>query len=109
MAGNITFSNRLKELKGETSGRKFAEKCGISHAVMGKYLNGTTSPTLDSLIKISQATNVNIDWLSGAGNVSFENARFLGASDFETIPYIRRRLVLVVVVFSMTTPLLVSI
>ncbi|ELY1988958.1 prophage transcriptional regulator [Vibrio harveyi] len=86
MAGNITFSNRLKELKGETSGRKFAEKCGISHAVMGKYLNGTSSPTLDSLIKISQATNVNIDWLSGAGNVSFENAHFLGASDFETIP-----------------------
>lgn len=86
MKSGITFSNRLNQIKGELSGRKFAEKCGVSNTVMGRYLSGDTSPTLDALIKISRATNVNIDWLAGAENVSFENARFLDASDFETIP-----------------------
>ncbi|WP_070964635.1 XRE family transcriptional regulator [Vibrio sonorensis] len=86
MKGDITFSNRLNQIKGELSGRKFADKCGVSHTVMGRYLSGDTSPTLDALIKISRANNVNIDWLAGADNVSFENARFLNVTDFETIP-----------------------
>ena len=86
MSYDISFSNRLNEINGELSGRRFAEKCGISQSVMGKYLNGTSSPTLESLIKISQATGVNIDWLAGAENVSFEKAKYLSSSDFETIP-----------------------
>ncbi|CAH1546779.1 XRE family transcriptional regulator [Vibrio harveyi] len=86
MKGDISFSNRLNQIKGELSGRKFADKCGVSHTVMGRYLSGDTSPTLEALIKISRANNVNIDWLAGVDNISFENARFLSASDFETIP-----------------------
>lgn len=86
MSSDISFTNRLSQLKGEMSTRAFALKCGVSNSVMARYLSGDTSPTLDALIKISRANNANIDWLAGAENVTFENARFLGASDFETIP-----------------------
>ncbi|MBN8124416.1 LexA family transcriptional regulator [Vibrio vulnificus] len=86
MNESISFTNRLNEIKGDLSTKAFAEKCGVSNSVMARYLSGDTSPTLNALIKISRANNANIDWLAGAENVSFENSRFLGASDFETIP-----------------------
>lgn len=86
MSSSISFPNRLSAVKGELSTRAFAIKCGVSVTVMGRYLTGKTSPTLDALIKISQANEVNIDWLAGAQNVSFEKTKYLVPSDFEPIP-----------------------
>ncbi len=83
---NISFTNRLLEIQGDLSGRKFAEKCGIGAATMQGYLNGKGTPTLENLIKISQANNVSADWLIGASNTSLENARILSQSDYASIP-----------------------
>lgn len=82
----ISFSNRLKELRGDQSVRSFAESCGIPQPSMQNYINGTRAPSLENLIKISHAKNVTLDWLVGESNVSLENAKILSQSDYASIP-----------------------
>lgn len=65
------FSDRLKELIGNKSGRAFAKQVGISYSTLHNYLTGSSYPTLDNLIALSEATSVDIKWLA-TGEVSKE-------------------------------------
>lgn len=60
-----TFVQRLNELKGSISKNAFAKKCGIKQTTMLGYLNGSSQPNLENLIKIAKAGNVNVAWLVG--------------------------------------------
>lgn len=58
------FSKRLKEVIGNKSGRKFAKEVGISYSTLHNYLANSSSPTLDNLIALSNATGVDMRWLA---------------------------------------------
>lgn len=58
------FSNRLKQVIGDRSGRAFAKEAGISYSTLHNYLTDVSSPTLDNLIALSNATGVSIQWLA---------------------------------------------
>ncbi|AKD38388.1 TPA: helix-turn-helix domain-containing protein [Pasteurella multocida] len=58
------FSERLKLLIGNRSGRSFAKEVGISYSTLHNYLSGTSLPTLDNLITLAQYGGVNIEWLA---------------------------------------------
>lgn len=58
------FSDRLKEVIGNRSGRAFAKEVGISYSTLHNYLTNSSSPTLDNLIALSNATGVDMKWLA---------------------------------------------
>lgn len=62
-AGIGSVAERIKELMGEDSLRKFSLKVGMSDGAIRKILQGST-PSLDSALKIATACNVSIDWLA---------------------------------------------
>ena len=51
------------------SRKELAEKLNLSISAIQKYENGTVSPTIDTLVKISEALNVTIDYLLGISNI----------------------------------------
>lgn len=59
------FIERLNILRNGLSKNAFAQKCDIKQTTMLGYLNGTSQPNLENLIKISKANNVTIGWLAG--------------------------------------------
>ncbi|CAG9297048.1 XRE family transcriptional regulator [Celerinatantimonas diazotrophica] len=69
------FPERLKEAIGNTSVRKFAQKCGHSESGLRKYLAGKTYPPLDKVIDIAKAADVSVEWLIGIYNDSFIEER----------------------------------
>ena len=58
-----TFAERLQLLIGSESGRKFAAKADIVYSTLHNYLTGLNVPTMENLIKIANATNVDLNWL----------------------------------------------
>lgn len=64
---NGVFTERLKELRQSTglNQSQFAEKAGLSKTTLSNYENLGKSPSLDSLIAISTAFKVSLDWLCG--------------------------------------------
>lgn len=68
------FSDRLKEVIGNKSGRAFAKEVGISYSTLHNYLTNVSSPTLDNLIALSNATGVDMKWLAtGEGQIESRN------------------------------------
>lgn len=65
------FPERLKEAIGNTSVRKFAQKCGHSESGLRKYLAGKTYPPLDKVMDIAKAADVSVEWLIGIYDDSF--------------------------------------
>ena len=66
----IVYSKRMKlmiENLGITQ-KDFSEMTGITEAAICRYLQGTRIPNAGTLIAISRATNVSIDWLLGHGS-----------------------------------------
>lgn len=59
-----TFSERLKTLIGNKSGRGFAKEAGISYSTLHNYLTDTSLPTLDNLITLANYANVSVQWLA---------------------------------------------
>lgn len=59
-----SFSQRLKQLIGNKSGRAFAKDAGISYSTLHNYLTGTSLPTLDSLLTLANYANVSVQWLA---------------------------------------------
>ncbi|WP_288063309.1 XRE family transcriptional regulator [Rodentibacter caecimuris] len=59
-----SFSERLKELIGNKSGRSFAKDAGISYSTLHNYLTDTSLPTLDNLIALANYANVSVQWLA---------------------------------------------
>lgn len=59
-----TFGERLRIAIGDKSIRAFANECGISYGAMHKYFSGTTQPTLDNLVLLSDTLGISIEWLA---------------------------------------------
>ena len=55
---------RIKELKGIESQESFADKINMTQSNVSKLLNGTP-PSASTLIAISRAYDVSVDWLLG--------------------------------------------
>ena len=59
------FSDRIKKIIELTgSAEKLANISGMSSRVIGKYLAGISDPTRKKLIALSDAAQVNIEWLA---------------------------------------------
>lgn len=61
---NDTFKDRLKKAIGKEPRRAFAFRAGISPSAVRQYLSGKSVPTLDKLISVTKAANVNLLWLA---------------------------------------------
>ncbi len=60
-----SFSNRIKMIIDSTgSAEKLANISGMSSRVIGQYLAGKSDPTRKKLIALSDAAQVNIEWLA---------------------------------------------
>ena len=59
-----TFSNRLKNLQGDTSTSAFAKQCGVPYSTMRGYLEGDSNPPIiNYLPKVAEAQSVTVDYL----------------------------------------------
>lgn len=58
------FPERLREVIGNTSLRRFSKRCGMSDATLREYLRGSTTPTLERLAVIAREGNVSVEWLA---------------------------------------------
>jgi len=67
------FSKRLNSLLFGLSKNAFARKCAIKQTTMIGYLNGTSEPNLENLIKIAFACNVSVGWLAAGELTEKEN------------------------------------
>ncbi|MGX3065500.1 XRE family transcriptional regulator [Ursidibacter arcticus] len=70
------FSERLKKMIGNKSGRAFAKEVGISYSTLHNYLTNVSSPTLDNLIALAEATGVDMKWLA-TGEEPTTNENFI--------------------------------
>lgn len=61
---SAAFADRLKEVIGEESGYKFAQKCGFAEGMLRKYLSGVSVPGADKLVSIARVANVSLSWLA---------------------------------------------
>jgi len=60
----VSFSERLKiALKGE-SVNSFAKKCGLSESLIRKYLDASSVPSVDKVVKMAEIANVPLEWLA---------------------------------------------
>lgn len=57
------LSNLIKE--GRYTQREIANKCGIDESLVSRFIRGKRVPTIDTLIKMSQALNLSTDYLLG--------------------------------------------
>ena len=78
-----SFSERLKELIGNKSGRAFAKEAGISYSTLHNYLTNTSLPTLDNLIALATYANVSVQWLATGESSEEQDGLNLSASNDE--------------------------
>lgn len=63
------FDQRLKRVIGKQSVAAFAKDCGIDAGIIRKYLKTKTTPGIDKVAAISEATGNSLVWLiTGAGS-----------------------------------------
>lgn len=94
-----TFSIRLKKRRHELNMTvvELADACGLSHACISQYENGIREPGYDSLLMLSSALKVTVDYLIGRTEYSMKD---LFADDhmyellqgFMTLSYDRRHM-----------------
>jgi len=58
------FKDRLKVAMGKDSQRSFASKSGVSTGTLHNFLKGITTPDLETLQKIAEASGYRVAWLS---------------------------------------------
>lgn len=58
------FADRLGIAIGNRSVRSVAHKCGVSEAVLRKYLSGASTPNVDRLCALAECLNVSVEWLA---------------------------------------------
>lgn len=59
------LSERLKELRGQSSQREMAEAIGIKYQAWARYESGEVAPGAEILANICRAHAVSADWLLG--------------------------------------------
>lgn len=71
------FSDRLEEIARAVGGkRELAKAVNLSEAQLYRYLSGDSQPTLNVLINLAVAGNVNLDWLAtGKGSKIVQEER----------------------------------
>jgi bacteriophage CI repressor helix-turn-helix domain len=79
-----SFSERLKELIGNKSGRAFAKDAGISYSTLHNYLTNTSLPTLDNLITLATYANVSVQWLATGEETDKQEKTIADNSNDET-------------------------
>lgn len=57
------LSGLIKE--GHYTQREIANKCGIDESLISRFIRGKRVPTIDTLMKMSQALNLSTDYLLG--------------------------------------------
>lgn len=67
---NLKFSERLKQIMGETNSthQELASLLGVQRQTVGLYVNGQIRPDIESLAVISEHFDVTTDWLLGLTN-----------------------------------------
>lgn len=58
----IRFGERLKAAIGNESMLSFAKRCGLSDTLIGRYIKGTSYPSVDKLPQIAKACGKPISW-----------------------------------------------
>lgn len=58
----IRFGERLKTAIGNESMLSFAKRCGLSDTLIGRYIKGTSYPSVDKLPQIAKACGKPISW-----------------------------------------------
>jgi len=48
---------------GKVNKSAFARKCGIEQSTMAGYILGKSTPTIESIVKISESNNISLVWL----------------------------------------------
>lgn len=80
-----SFSERLKKLIGNKSGRAFAKDAGISYSTLHNYLTGTSLPTLDNLLALANYAKVSLQWLATGEHLEYvqqkESVNFISNKD----------------------------
>lgn len=79
------FKERLKTVMASHSLRGFSKVCGLSEATLRSYLSGSTYPTLDRLMQIAEASQVDAQWLA-FGVQQEETPSVLGMEDYAFVP-----------------------
>jgi len=66
-----SFKERIKELRNqyEMTQKEFSDFLGIRQQTLSGYERGTSTPSLEIAINISDKCLVSLDWLSGKSNV----------------------------------------
>lgn len=64
-----TFSDRLKELRGERTLQEVADAIGMTRVAMGYYEKGERKPDVEMLYKIADYYQVSADYLIGLSDV----------------------------------------
>mgnify|MGYP002626353734 CR=1 FL=1 len=59
------ISSRLREIRGDLSQAKIAQKIGVSQVTWGRWELGTREPSIDDILKICSSEMVSSDWLLG--------------------------------------------
>lgn len=59
----MTFAERFRVLRGQLGQVEFAKKIGSSQTGVSAYEKGQRKPDYDTLIRVSEACNVTLDWL----------------------------------------------
>lgn len=67
----MDFSTRLFELRGRHGLKQvdLAAKINVKSSAVSKYEKGLTSPTIDTLIKLSEIFSVSVDYLLGVSDI----------------------------------------
>ena len=60
---NKTISGRLAKAFGNDTQDVIARKLGMTQGNVSKLVNGEQMPTVDTLVEVSKAYNVSVDWL----------------------------------------------
>lgn len=84
-AGIGCFEERLRKAMATNSLRGFSKICGLSEATLRSYLSGSTYPTLDRLMQIANASEVDPQWLA-FGTEEKEPTDVLGMDDYAFVP-----------------------
>jgi len=65
---NKTISGRLAKAFGNDTQDVIARKLGMTQGNVSKLVNGEQMPTVDTLVEVSKAYNVSVDWLVGVSD-----------------------------------------
>ncbi|QUN06463.1 helix-turn-helix domain-containing protein [Shewanella yunxiaonensis] len=87
-----SFRIRLNELIGDQSYRAFANKCSLSETAIRKYSVGESTPNLERLYAIAEASGVSLRWLTtGEGPMYQDGTGYFGEIDIPPNTYRYRK------------------